>query len=69
MPIKNRFLRSFCVGILDVYKRQLLTLSAGHKQGKSGENDTRFGLEVNYRIGEPLEKQLEDVYKRQILDS
>lgn len=33
----------------------LLTLSAGHKQGKSGENDTRFGLEVNYRIGEPLE--------------
>lgn len=28
----------------------LLTLSAGHKQGKSGENDTRFGLEVNYRI-------------------
>lgn len=22
----------------------LLTLSAGHKQGKSGENDTRFGL-------------------------
>ncbi|MCI3684200.1 inverse autotransporter beta domain-containing protein [Escherichia coli] len=37
----------------------LLTLSAGHKQGKSGENDTRFGLEVNYRIGEPLEKQLD----------
>ncbi len=33
----------------------LLTLSAGHKQGKSGENDTRFGPEVNYRIGEPLE--------------
>lgn len=37
----------------------LLTLSAGHKQGKSGENDTRFGTEVNYRIGEPLEKQLD----------
>ena len=37
----------------------LLTLSAGHKQGKSGENDTRFGLEVNYRIGEPLAKQLD----------
>ncbi|WP_088543883.1 inverse autotransporter adhesin FdeC [Escherichia coli] len=37
----------------------LLTLSAGYKQGKSGENDTRFGLEVNYRIGEPLEKQLD----------
>ncbi|EOX4621494.1 inverse autotransporter beta domain-containing protein [Escherichia coli] len=37
----------------------LLTLSAGHKQGKSGENDTRFGLEVNYRIGEPLQKQLD----------
>lgn len=27
-----------------------LTLSAGHKQGKSGENDTCFGLEVNYWI-------------------
>ncbi len=24
----------------------LLTLSAGHKQGKSGENDTRFGLKL-----------------------
>ncbi|HCY3306153.1 inverse autotransporter adhesin FdeC [Escherichia coli] len=47
----------------------LLTLSAGHKQGKSGENDTRFGLEVNYRIGEPLEKQLDtdSIRERRIL--
>ncbi len=37
----------------------LLTLSAEHKQGKSGQNDTRLGLEVNYRIGESLEKQLD----------
>ncbi len=37
----------------------LLTLSAEHKQGKSGQNDTRLGLQVNYRIGEPLEKQLD----------
>lgn len=47
----------------------LLTLSAGHKQGKSGENDTRFGLEVNYRIGEPLEKQLDtdSIRERRVL--
>ncbi|WP_394776183.1 inverse autotransporter beta domain-containing protein [Escherichia coli] len=47
----------------------LLTLSAGHKQGKSGENDTRFGLEVNYRIGEPLAKQLDtdSIRERRIL--
>ena len=37
----------------------LLTLSAEHKQGKSGQNDTCLGLEINYRIGEPLEKQLD----------
>ncbi|WP_136159007.1 inverse autotransporter adhesin FdeC [Escherichia coli] len=47
----------------------LLTLSAGHKQGKSGENDTRFGLEVNYRIGEPLQKQLDtdSIRERRVL--
>ncbi len=49
----------------------LLTLSAGHKQGKSGENDTRFGLEVNYRIGEPLEKQLDtdSIHERRMLQA
>ena len=48
----------------------LLTLSAGHKQGKSGENDTRFGLEVNYRIGEPLAKQLDtDSIRERRVDS
>ncbi|MED0063752.1 inverse autotransporter beta domain-containing protein [Escherichia marmotae] len=47
----------------------LLTLSAEHKQGKSGQNDTRFGLEVNYRIGEPLEKQLDtdSIRERRVL--
>lgn len=47
----------------------LLTLSAGHKQGKSGENDTRFGLEVYYRIGEPLAKQLDtdSIRERRVL--
>ncbi|EHC4924335.1 intimin-like adhesin FdeC [Escherichia coli] len=47
----------------------LLTLSAGHKQGKSGENDTRFGLEVNYRIDEPLAKQLDtdSIRERRVL--
>ena len=44
-------------------------MSAGHKQGKSGENDTRFGLEVNYRIGEPLAKQLDtdSIRERRVL--
>lgn len=47
----------------------LLTLSAEHKQGKSGQNDSRFGLEVNYRIGEPLEKQLDtdSIRERRVL--
>lgn len=47
----------------------LLTLSAEHKQGKSGQNDTRFGLEVNYRFGEPLEKQLDtdSIRERRVL--
>ncbi|OSL33933.1 invasin [Escherichia albertii B156] len=47
----------------------LLTLSAGHKQGKSGQNDTRLGLEINYRIGEPLEKQLDtdSIRERRVL--
>ena len=47
----------------------LLTLSAEHKQGKSGQNDTRFGLEINYRIGEPLEKQLDtdSIRERRVL--
>ncbi|HEI2548383.1 TPA: inverse autotransporter beta domain-containing protein [Escherichia coli] len=47
----------------------LLTLSAEHRQGKSGQNDTRFGLEVNYRFGEPLEKQLDtdSIRERRVL--
>ncbi|CUA15761.1 Ig domain-containing protein [Escherichia coli] len=47
----------------------LLTLSAEHKQGKSGQNDTRLGLEINYRIGEPLEKQLDtdSIRERRVL--
>ncbi|HAX3034735.1 inverse autotransporter beta domain-containing protein [Escherichia albertii] len=47
----------------------LLTLSAEHKQGKSGQNDTHLGLEINYRIGEPLEKQLDtdSIRERRVL--
>ncbi|XTZ36565.1 inverse autotransporter beta domain-containing protein [Salmonella enterica] len=47
----------------------LLTLSAEHKQGKGGENETRFGLDVNYRIGESLAKQLDsdNVRERRVL--
>lgn len=36
----------------------LLTLSAAHKQGESGESQNNLGLKVNYRFGVPLAKQL-----------
>ncbi len=47
----------------------LVTLSAEHKQGKGGQNETRFGLDVNYRFGEPLTKQLDtdNVRERRLL--
>ncbi|EPP4621244.1 inverse autotransporter beta domain-containing protein [Escherichia albertii] len=37
----------------------LVKLSAQHKQGQSNNHDTRFGVEINYRPGVPLAKQLD----------
>ncbi|MEG1124407.1 MAG: inverse autotransporter beta domain-containing protein [Citrobacter sp.] len=37
----------------------LVTLSAEHKQGQSNTHDSRFGIEINYRPGIPLAKQLD----------
>ncbi|MHC5308465.1 inverse autotransporter beta domain-containing protein, partial [Bartonella sp. LJL80] len=37
----------------------LLTLNVDHRQGESGNNDTRLGFQVNYRFGVPLAKQLD----------
>lgn len=36
----------------------LVTLTAGHKQGESGESQNNLGLKLNYRFGVPLAKQL-----------
>ncbi|WP_186367496.1 inverse autotransporter beta domain-containing protein [Yersinia aldovae] len=36
----------------------LITLSAEQRQGKSSENDTRFGVEINYQLGMPWQQQL-----------
>ncbi|ELC7952767.1 inverse autotransporter beta domain-containing protein, partial [Salmonella enterica] len=36
----------------------LLTFTAEQRQGKSGENDTRFGMEMNYQLGVPWQKQI-----------
>ncbi|HAM3643791.1 TPA: LysM peptidoglycan-binding domain-containing protein, partial [Escherichia coli] len=36
----------------------LLTFNVEQRAGKSGKNDTEFGLEFSYQIGTPLEKQL-----------
>ena len=36
----------------------LVTLTAGHKQGESGESQNNLGLKLNYRFGVPLVKQL-----------
>ncbi|WP_110875969.1 YchO/YchP family invasin [Franconibacter helveticus] len=36
----------------------LVTVSAQHKQGESGESQNNLGLRVNYRFGVPLGKQL-----------
>ncbi|MDN0086131.1 Ig-like domain-containing protein [Yersinia nurmii] len=37
----------------------LLTLSAEQRQGKSGENDTRFGIQLTYQPGTPWSQQLD----------
>ena len=36
----------------------LITVTAQHKQGESGENQNNLGLNLNYRFGVPLKKQL-----------
>lgn len=36
----------------------LVTVSAQHKQGESGESQNNLGLKLNYRFGVPLKKQL-----------
>lgn len=37
----------------------LMTLSAEQRQGESGANDTRFGVEMNYQLGVPWRQQLD----------
>lgn len=37
----------------------LMTISAEHRQGTGGRNDSRVGLDFSYRIGEPLRRQLD----------
>ncbi|MDA8491367.1 inverse autotransporter beta domain-containing protein [Kluyvera sp. Awk 3] len=37
----------------------LLTLSAEQRQGRSGQNDTRLGLGLNYRLGVPWHHQVD----------
>lgn len=36
-----------------------MKFSAQHRQGQSNTHDTRFGVEINYRPGVPLSKQLD----------
>ena len=36
----------------------LITLSAEQRQGKSGENDTHFGVDINYQPGVPWQQQI-----------
>lgn len=36
----------------------LLTFSAERHQGKAGENDSRFGMDVNYQLGVPWRQQI-----------
>lgn len=37
----------------------LMTLSAEHRKGTSGKNDTRFGVQMTYRMDVPLRDQLD----------
>lgn len=36
----------------------LVTLSADQRQGKAGEGDTRLGIQLNYQLGVPWERQI-----------
>ena len=40
----------------------LVTLTASHKEGESGENQDQVGLSLNYRLGVPLKQQLSPAY-------
>ncbi|TXE24600.1 inverse autotransporter beta-barrel domain-containing protein [Serratia marcescens] len=42
---------------LDYTPVPLLTLSAAHSQGAAGENETRLGIAVQYRLGMPWSQQ------------
>lgn len=44
---------------LDYTPVPLVTISAEHKQGESGESQNNLGMKLNYRFGVPLKKQLE----------
>ncbi|MHA0902066.1 Ig-like domain-containing protein [Enterobacter ludwigii] len=44
---------------LDYTPFPLLTLSAEHRQGGSGKNDTRLGLGMNYQLGMPWRQQVD----------
>lgn len=44
---------------LDYTPVPLLTFSAEQRQGKSGQNDTRLGLGLNYRLGVPCRHQID----------
>ena len=43
-----------------------MTAEALHSQGKSGENDTRINVNLNYRMGIPFAKQLEPATVNQL---
>ncbi|WP_237713222.1 inverse autotransporter beta domain-containing protein [Candidatus Regiella insecticola] len=36
----------------------LITLGAEHREGKGNKSDTRFNLQINYRIGQPWQTQI-----------
>ncbi|WP_367672843.1 inverse autotransporter beta domain-containing protein, partial [Serratia symbiotica] len=36
----------------------LLAFSVAQRQGKSGENDTRLGVEMHYQLGMPWQQQI-----------
>ncbi|MGX9834552.1 Ig-like domain-containing protein [Enterobacter dykesii] len=38
----------------------LVTVGVDHRQGQSGQNDTRLNLEFNYELGLPWNKQIDD---------
>ncbi|ENR4353437.1 inverse autotransporter beta domain-containing protein, partial [Salmonella enterica] len=49
--------RAITAGI-DYTPVPLLTFSAEQRQGQAGKSDTRFGVNMNYRLGEPWQQQI-----------